>query len=281
MAEAQGVTLVLGTGLIRCAASIGLMQVFQREGIPVREIIASSAGAIFGGVLGLEYPRERIEPFIGKVTSFYQNVELRKRSALQILLPKLLKFGQDFSLADEDKFMKLFEDEFGDAKFEDTCIPLNVTATNFANGELTVVNSGLLSQAICATCSPLGLLPPVRVSGQMLVDGAASAPLPLTTAMDRQAKIILALGFENPAIGQIKSLPNYTHQTRNIFVNQLLNAQIALCNLSYAGEIIPVIPKFGALIGHTNSEAFDIVVQRGAETTETIVPYVKSLLSGS
>jgi NTE family protein len=277
----QGVTLVLGTGLIKCAASIGLMQVFEREQIPIREIIASSAGAIFGGAMGLGRPLDEVESFVAKITTFYQNVRLQGRSRLKILMPRLFGFDEKFGLADPSNFIGLFKEEFGESTFDDTTIPLSITATNLANGKRVVVNRGLLWEAICATCSPLGLLPPLLVGGQMLIDGAASEPLPLNTATDRQAQIIVALAFENPDIDTIRSLPNYTHQVRNIFVNQLLNAQIALCNLSYQGEIISVIPKFGAVIEQTDVEAFPTVIQRGAEATEVIVPYVKSLLSQS
>jgi NTE family protein len=222
---------------------------------------------------------EKIQPFISKVVNFYRTTTLQGNRRLQIMLPQLFGFNENFGLADQQGFIELFKEEFGNNSFEDARIPLNVVATNFANGQRVLINQGLLWEAICASCCPLGLLPPLLVNGQMLIDGAASEPLPLTTATERRAKIIVALGFENPDIKSIQSLPNYTHQVRNIFVNQLLNAQIALCNLVYEGEIIPVIPKFGAMMSNADSQAFHQIIERGAEATETIVPYLKTLLA--
>src|SRR4030095_8788607 len=124
----------------------------------------------------------------------------------------------------------------------------------------------------------LGLLPPLIVNGQMLIDGAASEPLPLETATERQPKVIVTLGFANPDIHPIRTLPNYTNQFRNVLVNQLLKSQIALCNVAYDSEIIPLIPRFGAMIGQTDVQMFRFIIQKGAEAAEALVPHLKTLL---
>jgi anti-anti-sigma factor len=274
--DPSGVTLVMGTGLLKCAASIGLMQVLEREAIAVNEIIASSAGAIFAASLILGHQADEIQSFMSRVVSFYRTAKIGPRRRLQILLPRLFGFNEQYGLVDNRPFVKLFHEQFGDKTFEDLRLPLSIIATNFANGKRILISQGFLWEALCATCSPLGLLPPLPVNGQMLIDGAASEPLPLAIATERRAKVIITLGFENPAIHRIQSLPNYTHQFRNILVNQLLDAQTALCNLAYDSEIIPLILQFGALIGQTDSEKFHFIVQKGAEAAKNLVPYLKT-----
>jgi NTE family protein len=272
-----GITLVLGTGFLKCAASLGLMHVLEREKIPLREIVASSTGAIFGAGIGLGYSEEQIRAIITELAEIYRNARLSGRRRLQIIFPRLFGFSEQFGLVDNDAYLALFRKHFGEKGFQDSRLRLHVSATNFANGERVVISQGPLWAALAATSSALGLFPPVNVNGQMLIDGAATEPLPTAVAIARQASVIITLGFENPTIDIIRSLPNYTHQFRNIFVNQLLNAQVALSSLAHHGEIIAISPKFGALIGQTDAKLFSFVIQKGVEAAEAIMPYLKTL----
>jgi NTE family protein len=275
----NGITLVLGTGFLKCAASLGLMQVLRRENIPVREIVAASTGAIFAAAIGLDYPANMLQEMIARMGEMYRDANLSWRHRLQIFLPRFFGFNEQFGLVNNSEYLDLFKHYFGGRTFAESRVPLYVIVTNFANGKRVVIDNGPLWSALAATSSALGLFPPVSVNGQMLIDGAATEPLPIAVAMEREAQVIVTMGFENPTIDVIHTLPNYTHQFRNIFVNQLLNAQVALYTLAHYNEIIPITPKFGAMIGQTDTQLFSFVVQKGVEATEALVPYLKTLVS--
>ena len=275
----DGVTLVLGTGLVKCAAALGVVRVLRREHIPIREIITSSAGAIFGAVISYDIPIAQTQQFVTEIADFYRNASLSTYRRLQLLFPRIFGFDETFGLADNTKFVALFQRLLRDKTLQDGAVPLSVVATNFANGERVLIEHGPAWQAICASCSPLGLLPPLKINGQLLLDGAVSEPLPLSIAVERQAKVIIALGFENPYLDQVRSLPNYTNQSRNVSVNHLLKAQIALTNLASESEIIPIIPKFGMIFGQTDAQKIPLIIDKGAETSEPVINYIKTLLN--
>jgi NTE family protein len=277
-AATGSVTLALGTGLLKCAASLGLYRMLQREQIPIREVIASSAGAIFGASIGLGKSDAEIQAFLGNLVSFYGRARVSRLRWLQMGLPKLLGFNETFGIGNDRTFARMFRQYFGQATFQDLSLPLTVVATNFATGERVLLERGLLWEAICATCTPLVLLPPRSVGGQLLIDGAICQPLPTSVAAERGAKIVITLGFENPYLNKMRNLSQYANHFRNMLVNQLLNAQNALSGIAYPCEVIPLVPKFGAMINQSDSERFAFITQKGQEAAELMLPYLRSLL---
>ena len=57
----KGVTLVIGSGAIKCAASIGLWQVLTEENIKVDMIVGCSAGSIYGAGIAMGMSLDEIK----------------------------------------------------------------------------------------------------------------------------------------------------------------------------------------------------------------------------
>jgi NTE family protein len=276
--QQSGVTLVLGTGFIKCAAAIGLYTVLQREQIPIRRLIGSSIGAVIAAAIGLGYTPEKIQDFVTRLSAFHKISGMSRQRWLQATLPGVFGFNEGFGLLNDTAYTALFREEFGEKTFGDSRVSLYITATNFVNGERVVLNDGLLWSALRASCTLLGLIPPIRRDSQLLTDGAASDPLPLSVAMERNASIIVTLGFENPPVQHIQSLPAFTYQLAGIISNQLLNSQIAFSSFTHHGEVIPILPKFGVAIDLGDVDRIPLAVEKGAEAAEGVIPYIKTLL---
>ena len=59
--------LVLGSGSVRCAASLGLWEVFNREGIPVDMVVGCSGGSIFGAAIACGMDRDLVQEAVLKI----------------------------------------------------------------------------------------------------------------------------------------------------------------------------------------------------------------------
>ena len=51
MKTENGVTLVIGSGGIKCAAAIGMWRILQEEGIVVNSIVGCSGGSMYGALI--------------------------------------------------------------------------------------------------------------------------------------------------------------------------------------------------------------------------------------
>jgi NTE family protein len=80
-----------------------------------------------------------------------------------------------------------------DAQFEDTQMPLAITATNLSRGCKEVFRTGSLANAIIASTAVPGVFHPVELDGELFVDGSLVAATDLATAVAMGATEILAI----------------------------------------------------------------------------------------
>jgi NTE family protein len=92
-----------------------------------------------------------------------------------------------------DLVPRLLKDHIGQARFEQTALRLAVVATNLSEGRKKVFNTGRLAPAIMASTAIPGLFDPVKLNGELFVDGSITASVDLATAMDMGASEILAI----------------------------------------------------------------------------------------
>ena len=76
------------------------------------------------------------------MTAFYRNAKIGSFRRLQLLLPKVFGFDEKFGLADNKAFIELFKAKFGTQTFQDLRVPMTIIATNFANGQRTLISRG-------------------------------------------------------------------------------------------------------------------------------------------
>jgi NTE family protein/lysophospholipid hydrolase len=74
---------------------------------------------------------------------------------------------------------------FGDTQIESLWLPFFVSACNLSQAKTVVLDSGPLWQAVMASNSPAGLLPPVVLNGDLLVDGAILENVPVSSMRTR------------------------------------------------------------------------------------------------
>jgi len=179
--QKRKVGLALGSGAARGFAHIGVLEVLEKEGIPIDMIAGTSAGAAIGALYAQ-----------GKDTSLIKNLALglswkRLASLIDLALPRT-GFIQGRKIKD---LLELVIG--GDIEFSDLKIPLACVATDIRTGEEVVINQGSVLQGVRASISIPVIFTVVQWEGRYLVDGGLVNPVPVSVLRKMGADFIIAV----------------------------------------------------------------------------------------
>src|SRR5690606_3044658 len=152
----RSVGLVLSGGGARAYAHIGVIKALREAACPIDFVGGATMGAIIGAGVACGWSDEEIDERIRK--AFVQSNPLS-----DYVLPVV-------SLVKGHKVNARLKEHFDDQQIEDLPIPFFSVSTNLTQGTFRIHTHGLLRDALRATISLPGILPPVVVDSQVLVD---------------------------------------------------------------------------------------------------------------
>ena len=161
----QAVGLVLGGGGARGLAHIGVLQALEEAGIPVDVIGGTSMGAVMAAAYARGWAPSKILEFASE--TFSQN-----NAVTDLDLPMI-------SILAGRKLNRRMQAFFEEIEIADLWLPFFCIASSLSEGEMVVHDKGLLWERVRASCSLPGIFPPVRVDGQLLVDGGVMNNVPI------------------------------------------------------------------------------------------------------
>ncbi len=169
--------IALGGGFARGMAHIGVLKVLEQENIPVRIVAGTSVGALIGASYCSGLPLDDLEKVAHscRFTTFARWTVSR------------------YGFASNDRMVSFLTRTLMVKTFEELCIPLGVTATDFNTGEGVVFHSGSIIDPVRASCAYPGMFLPVNIRGRWLVDGMLSHPVPTQPLRDMGADRVLAV----------------------------------------------------------------------------------------
>ena len=176
------VGLALSSGGARGLAHVGVLQVLEREGIPIDVLTGTSIGSLIGGLYAAGRSIDEITQF---ALQFQDRLKFRS-GLLDLNLPPRT------GLIRGRRFRDYLEQLFEGVTFEELRIPFYVIAADLLTGEEVVFEEGSIADAVRASTSIIGILSPHQYNGRYLVDGGAVNPLPSGTLADKGANIIIA-----------------------------------------------------------------------------------------
>jgi NTE family protein len=279
-AQGPSVTLVIGSGGVKCAAAIGVAKALASAGIRIERAVGCSGGALFAATLALGFDAAKIaditvKTWTGEITS-RRNIP----GVLRLLAPRLFGFRADnFGLRDDRLILSTLRGVFGDRRVEDTPIPLHIAATDFMTGELVDITQGDLVQAIRASISMPLVFTPVKRDNRVLVDGYVSDPLPVGVAMKNGARVIVAVGFESPHVSNIRSAARFGAQLSTILANNLMRSRLAFQSAAHHSEIIMILPEFKQRVRLFDTSKVPYLIDEGEQATLKELPYLRKLLA--
>ena len=162
--------LALGGGLPFGVSTIGVLEVFERYGIPIDCIAGTSMGSIVGLLYAYGYtPKDLAAQF----QQFFA-----RRNLLSIVLHDVRLTRTGF--VNGKHLMRTLGKLVPESVcFEDLRLPLVVPAADLLTGQEIVFTKGPVLPAIRASISMPGIFTPVAWGGTYLVDGAVITPIPL------------------------------------------------------------------------------------------------------
>lgn len=161
----RSVGVVFSGGGARAYAHIGVLKALIEAKCPIDFIGGASMGAVIAACYACGWSIEEIERRIRK--AFVETNPLSDYS-----LPVV-------SLVKGHKVDARIEENFGARRIEDLDIPYFAVSTNLTQGTFQVHTEGPLREALRATISLPGILPPIVVDKQVLVDGAVLNNFPV------------------------------------------------------------------------------------------------------
>jgi NTE family protein len=274
------VSLVIGSGSVKCAAAIGVVKALTDAGIGIDRVVGCSAGALFAAIIALGYDTAAAKDITVRTWTREITSKPNRMGYLRVLAPRLFGFKVDnFGLRDDRAMLERIRSVFGDKRIEDARIPLHITATDFATGELVEITHGSLVDAIRASIALPWAFAPVRLDGKLLVDGYLADPLPVSVAMKHGSGVIVGVGFESPYQENIHSAGRFAFQLGAILANNLLKSKLAFHSMAHHAEMIMILPEFKQRVRLFDTAKVPYIVDEGEQATLQQLPYLRELLA--
>ncbi|MDY6924063.1 MAG: patatin-like phospholipase family protein [Pseudomonadota bacterium] len=160
----SAVGVVMSGGGARAYSHIGALKALREAGVPIDFVGGASMGAVIAAGPAMNWSQEELEARIRK--AFVQSDPLS-----DLAFPML-------AMTRAHKVDRLLLEAYGDIDLADLHRPYFAASTNLTSGKLEVHRRGLMRRALRASIAIPGILPPVVIDGQVLVDGAVLKNLP-------------------------------------------------------------------------------------------------------
>jgi len=175
--------LALGSGSARGWAHIGVLQVFDEEGMRPDIVCGSSIGALVGAAYAA-----------GELARFADWVQgLGMRDVFGFM-----DFNLTGGMLKGEKLIAFWRRNFADFDIESSPIPFGAVATDLHSGAEVWLRHGSIADAVRASIALPGLFTPVaREDGRLLVDGGIVNPVPTSLARAMGADIVIGVDLNS------------------------------------------------------------------------------------
>jgi NTE family protein len=276
MGAKKRVSLVIGSGGIKCVAAVGLWRVLKSEHIEVESVVGCSGGSIYAALIANHVPERDMEEW--SKTLWTSDIMRGYTENLKASKDGSLRFNERSGLVDDSVMNKKLQEVFGGLRFSDLKMPLKIVATDLLTGEKMTLSEGGIFDAVRASLAIPIIFPPWEVDGRLLIDGAASDPLPIDVAIQDGADIIIAMGFTIDNRPRLRSMTAVQEQLNSIYINNLLNSTYAFYNLAHHAELFPIIPEFDSPLSMFDVDKIPAVIERGELAARKQLPHIRRLL---
>lgn len=247
--------LALGGGAALGYAHLGVLEVLEEEGLRPDLVLGTSIGSIMGGLYcsGMT-PAE--------IAAGAEDLNLWKLVDLQL---------GGLGLLEWKKVRRRLEPLLKVRRLEDCPLPLICVATDLNSGERVMLNRGPLLDAMLASAAVPGLYEPVPWAGRLLVDGGLTDEVPVLSARDAGAQIVVAVDVSHPLlVGEIKGPLDVMRQSYFIIQKHNVEARRELADLV-------IRPDLTGLDFHAFDEV-EAARQVGREAARQALPQLRALL---
>jgi len=249
------VAVVLGAGVSRGFAHVGVLKVLESQKIPIHLIVGTSAGS-----------------FVGSLYAYGYDVFQLQTMAMALLKDDVV----DWTLPDNgfirgEKLENFINKTVRQTPLERLKIPFRAVATNVQTGEETVFATGNTGRAVRASCSIPGVFQPVRIGDKAYMDGGVVSPVAVEAARRAGADVVIAVDISAGVAG---TLPQGILETILQSVD-IMYAKIATAQLRNADVVIR--PKVSH-IGSSDFEKRNEAILEGEKAATQALPQIRQII---
>ncbi|MGC7890455.1 patatin-like phospholipase family protein [Vibrio anguillarum] len=244
------VAVVLAGGGAKGAAHIGVLKALEEMRIPVDFITGTSMGAYVGGLYASGMSADEIESLIYSVDwneGYRDRVNRSQRRVrdkeyedrYQLTTDLGLRWGEiraPRGVVQGQNMLRILRETSGNLSefqsFDQLPIPYRAVATDIIALEEVVLDRGYLVDAMMASMSVPGALPPYEVNGRWLVDGGVTNNMPVDVARALGADIVIAIDISTDYKNQeaFTTFLTVADQLSNYLVQRSTQKQARLLN---------------------------------------------------
>lgn len=210
------IALVLGSGGARGYAHIGVIRMLEAYQIKPQIVVGTSAGS-----------------FVGALYASGKNADELEKTALAMKSSDV----RDFSISKQGFFNgKKIEDyvnaQVNHQPIERFPIRFAAVATELSTGKKAIFSQGDTGQAVRASCSIPNMFIPLSIGDKNYVDGGLVSPVPVETARELGADIVIAVDIlAQPKDTATSNMWGLFSQTINIMAKELANNELAKADI--------------------------------------------------
>jgi len=240
------ICLVLSGGGARGAAHVGVLRVLEEYRIPIDCVAGTSMGALVGAAFATGMSLTEMEQLLGSISTELlfkenpprqeQNMRRKQDDYTILFTPEVgvqkgeVKVGKGLVTGVQlETVLRQLSKAKGFYRFDDLPIPFRAVATDLVTGKAVVFDRGELANVMRASMSVPGAVAPAEFDGMLLVDGMLTSNLPVQTAREMGADIIIAVNVGTPLLKreQINGIFGVTGQMLSILTEQNVKASLA------------------------------------------------------
>lgn len=230
------IAIALGGGGAKGFAHIGVLKVLESHGIKPKIVTGTSAGSFVGSIYASGKTPYQLQ-------SIAQN--LKESDIRDLTLNRQgIVLGQ--------KLQDFVNRQVGNKPIEQFPMRFAAVATRLETGKRADFIKGNAGQAVRASCSIPNVFVPANIGGTKYVDGGLVSPIPVQTARDMGADIVIAVDISaRPVSDKGMNMWGLLDQTINIMGQQSINNELNLANV----VIQPKVGHLGTLDLKASNEA--------------------------
>lgn len=160
----SSIGLALSGGGARAYAHVGVIKAFREAGQPIDVVAGASMGAIVGAGLAMGWDDKEISERVSD--AFVSSNPLGDIAFPMVAMTRGLTVKQRL------------KHHFGETEIADLWLPFFCTSSNLTTAEYFLHHKGKVRRALRASIALPGILPPVVLGDDVLVDGAVMCNLP-------------------------------------------------------------------------------------------------------
>lgn len=250
------VAIALGGGGAKGFAHIGVIKVLESHGIKPKIVTGTSAGSFVGSL----YASGKSPYQLQQIALNFKESDIRD-----------LTLNRQGIIAGQ-KLQDFVNKNVANKPIEQFPIRFAAVATRLDNGRKADFIKGNAGQAVRASCSIPNVFVPAVIGGTKYVDGGLVSPIPVKTAKDMGADIVIAVDISaRPDGNKALNMWGVLDQTLNIMGQQSINEE-----LSQATVVIQ--PKVGH-IGTLDLKASNATILEGEKAAQLKIRTIEKAIN--